>query len=259
MNDPRQHPGADPANSTSNADPVFVAGATGVVGRVLCRLLRGEGRRVVGTTRSPERARELAALGVEPVVVDVFDAQALTRALRDARPAAVVHQLTDLPDHLEPADRPAALERNARIREAGTRHLVEACVAARVGRLVCQSIAFAYAPGAAPHAEDDALNVDAADPIAARTARAVQTMEQLVLGGPFDGIVLRYGRFYGPGTWSDAPAASCAVHVDAAADAARLALRRGTPGVYNVAEPDASVSVAKALAQLGWDPAFRAR
>ena len=237
---------------------VFVAGASGVVGRVLCRLLVADGWRVAGSTRSSERASGLAAIGVEPVVVDVFDAPALQRAVTAARPRAVVHQLTDLPDRFDPADRAAALERNARVREAGTRHLVEACAAAGVERVVCQSLAFAYAPGPGPHAEDDALNLGAADPVAARTAKAVDAMERLVLGGPFEGVVLRYGRFYGPGTWFAAPPADCAVHVDAAADAARRALTHGAPGIYNIAEPGGTVAIAKALQQFGWDPAFRA-
>jgi len=237
---------------------VFVAGATGVIGRVLVQLLLSDGWRVFGTTRSPERARNLEACGVEPVVVDVFVADALLDAVQGTRPDAVIHQLTDLPSAPDPATMAQSLERNARLREVGTANLLRACAGTSVSRLVVQSIAFAYAASAAPHRESDPLDVDSPDPIASRTARAVDVMEKLALGAPFDAVVLRYGRLYGPGTWATRPHRSCAVHVDAAAEAARLALTRGTPGAYNVAEPGGDVIVDKALALLNWSPSFRA-
>jgi nucleoside-diphosphate-sugar epimerase len=236
---------------------VFLAGATGVVGRVLCRLLVSDGWHVVGTTRKRHAMADLEALGVEAAVVDVFDEEALRAAVIRANPTAVIHQLTDLPKQLRPEDREEALARNARIREVGTKHLVDACAAAKVGHVIAQSIAFAYAPGAPPFSEEDPLDVNATDPVAARTARAVQTLESLVLNGPFRGVVLRYGRFYGPGTWASAPLPGTAVHVDAAADAARLALVHGDGGIYNVAEPGGTVSITKAVGQLGWSPSFR--
>ena len=226
---------------------------------MLCRLLVADGWHVVGTTRKTETAGDLETLGVEPAIVDVFDASALRNVMLRAQPAAVIHQLTDLPSHLESADLPASLERTARLREIGTRHLVDACIAANVGHLVAQSIAFAYAMGRQPFTEDAPLDVNASDPIAARTARAIQVLERLVLAGPFRSVVLRYGRLYGPGTWRSEPSARTPVHVDAAADAARRALLQGNAGVYNVAEPDGTVSVAKAVDQLGWDPSFRAK
>lgn len=241
-----------------NADTrVFVAGATGVIGRVLCRLLVADGWHVVGTTRRAEAARVLAASGVEPVLVDVFDADALRAAVLGAQPVAVIHQLTDLPKQRNSAGFEQALARNARLREVGTRNLVEACVAAGVRHVVAQSIAFAYAPGPPPFTEDAPLAVNAAATATARTAQAVEVLERLVLSGPFRGVVLRYGRLYGPGTWASEPPAGGPVHVDAAADAARRALVRGEPGIYNVADPDGSVSIAKAVLHLGWNPAFR--
>jgi nucleoside-diphosphate-sugar epimerase len=236
---------------------VFVAGATGAIGRVLCRLLVTDGWHVVGTTRKAEAADKLEAWGVHPVVVDVFDAEALRAAVLAARPAAVIHQLTDLPKQLHAEDLKKALTRNALLREVGTKNLVDACVAAGVSHVIAQSIAFAYAPGPLPFTEEAPLHLDASDPIAARTAHAVQALERLVLTGPFRGVVLRYGRFYGPGTWASVPPAGAAVHVDAAADAARLALVRGDAGIYNVAEPDGTVSIARAVGQLGWSPTFR--
>jgi nucleoside-diphosphate-sugar epimerase len=237
---------------------VFVAGATGAIGRVLCRLLVADGWHVVGTTRKAAAASDLQAIGVESAVVDVFDAEALRTALIAARPVAVIHQLTDLPKRLDAGDFKEALVRNARLREVGTRNLVDACVAAGVGHVVAQSIAFVYAPGPQPFSEEAPLDVNASDPTTARTVRAVQVLESLVLAGPFRGMVLRYGRLYGPGTWAAAPPAGGPVHVDAAADAARRALLHGDAGVYNVAEPDGTVAVVKAVGQLGWSPDFRA-
>lgn len=233
---------------------MFLAGASGAVGRRLCRLLVRDGWPVVGTTRSPDKAAALRALGVEPVVVDVFDETALLRALAQAAPAIVVHQLTDLPPALDPARMREALVRNARLREVGTRNLVAAARAAGAARIVAQSLAFAYAPGPRPFDEAAPLNVD--DPASGPTARAVASLERQVLGAPLEAVVLRYGRFYGPGTGFDAPAKEAPLHVDAAADAARRALTRGS-GVYNVAEDDGTVSIRRAVRELGWDPAFR--
>jgi nucleoside-diphosphate-sugar epimerase len=226
---------------------IFIAGATGAIGRPLCRLLVSEGWHVTGTTRSPAMAQALAALGVTPVVVDVFDAAALHRAIAAARPDVVMHQLTDLPLGLDPAKMTEGRQRNARIREVGTRNLVAAAVAAGAGRMVAQSIAFAYAPGPMPYGEDAPL-----DP----SATAVTSLEQQVLGAPLDGVVLRYGRLHGPGTGFDAPQKVSPLHVDAAADAARRAATGGT-GIYNVAEDDGTVSIRRAVERLGWDPNFR--
>lgn len=216
-----------------------------------------DGWSVVGTTRKAEAAATLEASGVEAAVVDVFDGEALRRAVLAARPSAVIHQLTDLPKQWDAEELKKAFPRNALMREIGTKNLVDACVAAGVSDVIAQSIAFAYAPGRQPFVEDAPLHVNASDPVAARTARAVQTLESLVLNGPFRGVVLRYGRFYGPGTWTSEPRESPSVHIDAAADAARLALVRGEVGIYNVAEPDGTVSISRAVNQLGWNPGFR--
>lgn len=236
---------------------VFVAGATGVIGRVLCPMLIAEGWRVVGTTRRADQVAPLAAQEIDPVVVDVFDADRLRAAVVRARPRALVHLVTDLPDRWDPALRDAALRRTARVREAGTRNLVDAAVAAGVEVMVAQSIAFVYAPGPWPHEETDPLDVDATDPGTALTARAVRVLEDLVCGGPFRGVVLRFGLLYGPGTWTSAPSPGGPVHVDAAADAACRALRLDAAGIYNVAEPDGTVSVTKAMRELGWRPGVR--
>ncbi len=234
---------------------VFIAGAGGAIGRPLCRQLVADGWTVIGTARSPDKAAMLRAIGVEPVIVDVFDAAALLDSVRRAQPQIVIHQLTDLPPVRDPALMSEATAKNARLREVGTRNLVAAAVAAGAQRMVAQSLAFAYAPGPLPYREDALLNLD--DPQGGTTARGVASLERQVLAAPLEGIVLRYGRLYGPGTWFDRSHGAAPLHVDAAADAARRALTRGSTGVYNIAEDDGTVSIAKAAAALDWDPAFR--
>jgi len=234
---------------------IFVAGASGAIGRRLCRLLVGDGMSVIGTTRSAEKASYLRVIGVKPVILDVFDEVLLRSAIHAARPDAIIHQLTDLPPALDPAKMPEAIIRNARIREIGTRNLVAAAVTAGVKRMVAQSIAFAYKPGPMPYCEDSPLNLH--DPVFGLTARAVASLEEQVLGAPFEGIILRYGKLYGPGTGFDIPPTGGPLHVDAAADAARRAIDRGKTGIYNVAEKDGTVSSDKAVKVLGWRPGFR--
>lgn len=233
----------------------FLAGATGAIGRPLARQLVAAGWRVVGTTRRPDRAPALRALGVEPVVVDALEGPALEAAVLAARPEAVLHQLTDLPPGLDPALLPAALARNAHLREVGTRHLVAAAVAAGARRLVAQSIAFLYAGGPGPFAEDAPL-VAADDPRRGTTAAGVRCLERQVLEAPLEGVVLRYGGLYGPGTGFDRPEGPGGVQVEAAARGALLALD-GPPGVYNLAEPGGPAATGKAQRLLGWDPAWR--
>jgi nucleoside-diphosphate-sugar epimerase len=227
----------------------FVAGASGVIGMILCRLLLQDGWHVVGTTRSLEKAARLRKLGVSPQVVDVFDRETLIRVACAARPDVVVHQLTDLPGKFTPESMAAARDRNARIREVGTENLVEAAVASGARRIVAQSIAFAYAPGSLPYTEDA--------PLDAATFPSVIMLEQLVLGCGLEGIVLRYGRLYGPDTWSMVPPEQVPVHVDAAANAARLSMSHGQSGVYNIAEDDGTVTITKAKRELDWNPDFR--
>ena len=237
---------------------IFLAGATGVIGRRLVPLLLAAGHAVTGTTRSGSKAEELKALGAEPVVVDAFDGSALRDALVRAGPDVVMHQLTDLPQILDPARLGEALARNAHLRIEGTANLVAAARAARARRLIAQSIAFAYAKGPEPHAERDPIAAPDGDEPGAVTARGVRALENAVLHLPgIYGIVLRYGRLYGPGTWYETASGRCALHVDAAAQAALLAVTRGSPGVYNIAEDDGAVAIDKARRELGFDPAFR--
>ena len=234
---------------------IFLAGATGAVGRRLSRFLVEAGHQVTGTTRSAEKVKTLRNLGVTPVVVDVFDREALIGAVVAARPEVVIHQLTDLPPGLDPALMAEWRARNVRIREVGTRNLVDAAIRAGASRLIAQSIAFVYAPGPRPYTEEMDLYTDAADPLGA-SARAVESLEEQVLESGLESVILRYGKFYGPGTGSDAVPDDGPVHVDAAAHAALLAVTRGE-GVYNLAEDDGAVSSVKAQRELGWEPGFR--
>lgn len=225
---------------------ILLAGATGVIGRRLCPMLVEDGWHVTGTTRFPEKRGDLHAMGVDAAVVDVFDEKKLLEVVTKARPDIVVHQLTDLPPGLDPAKMAEGRIRNARIRDVGTRNLIAAAVACGVNRMVVQSIAFVYEPGPMPYLEESPLSV-----------ASVAHFEQQVMDAPFVGIVLRYGKLYGPGTGFDTPPSHGPVHVDAAADAARRAVTRGKGGIYNIAEDDGTVSSEKAVRELLWRSAFR--
>lgn len=235
---------------------IFLAGASGAIGRRLAPLLTASGWRVVGSTRSEAKAPQLREMGVEPVMVDVFDAGALKAIVAGIAPEIVIHQLTDLPYALESSKMTEALVRNARLRDEGTRNLIAAAVGAGAKRVIAQSIAFVYADGPLPHREEDPLLAET-HPVYGDTARAVASLERQVIGAPLDGIVLRYGLFYGPGTGFDAPISPGSVHVDAAAKAAELAITNAAPGIYNVAEADGAVSSEKAARVLGWDAGWR--
>ena len=236
---------------------IFLAGATGAIGQRLVPLLRAAGHHVAGTTRFEAKAATLRALGAEPIVVDVFDADALKQAVLAAKPDIVIHQLTDLPPGLDPAKMADALVRNARIRDEGTRNLLQAALAAGARRMIAQSIAWIYAPGTTPHLESDPLNVEADGSYNVSIAGVVALETQTLQSPPLDGIVLRYGQLYGPGTGRDAPQGTAPVHVDAAAQAALLAIDRGAPGIYNIAEPNDLVATDKARRDLGFDASFR--
>lgn len=233
---------------------IFVAGSSGAIGRRLMPLLVAAGHDVTGMTRSADAARALKAAGVTPAVADVYDAEGLKRAVVAARPDVVMHQLTDLPRVFDEAQAAAQYPGNARIRLEGTRNLVAAAKAAGARRFIVQSAAFVYLPGKEPHPETDPLNL--VDGPRLPTVRAVADMEQQALNSGMEAVVLRYGLFYGPGTWTETPGRKPSLHIDAAANAALLSLA-GTPGIYNIADDDGTVSIEKARKELGFDPAFR--
>lgn len=237
---------------------LFLAGATGVIGRRLVPMLMAAGFEVHGSTRSVDKAAALRQQGARAWIVDVFDAQALRDVLLQVRPAIVVHQLTDLPPGLDPARMADAVARNARVRREGTSNLVAAAAAAGCEAIVAQSIAWAYAPsGERPYTETQPLDLSA-EGSRAITVAGVAALEAAVLAAPgMRGAVLRYGHLYGPGTGFDAPTGAAPLHVDAAAYAAWLAVQKAGRGVFNLCEPNASVSARKAQDELGWSPDFR--
>lgn len=240
---------------------IFLAGASGLIGQPLVALLVRAGHHVLGTTRTEGKAGRLRSLGATPAVVDVFDADALRRLVIAAEPEVVIHQLTSLPDDLfslEGAALERAIRENARMRTEGTPNLVAAAMAAGAQRLIAQSILWIYAPGREPHVESDPVNTGATG-LAAVTVQGTMALERAVLGAAaLSPVVLRYGWLYGPGTNHDAPWRDPAVHVEAAAHAAALAVDRGL-GVYNVAEPSPYASSERARRELGWDPRARSR
>jgi nucleoside-diphosphate-sugar epimerase len=236
---------------------IFLAGATGAIGRRLAPLLVAAGHEVIGTTRSPGKVDALRQVGLEPLVIDVFDATALSRAVNAARPEIVVQQLTDLPPGLDPSRMAAATYRNARVRKEGTRNLVAAALEAGVRRFIAQSIAWVYAPGVEPHTEDDPLDVHAEGGRAV-SVDGVATLERLTLSSsPMIGAVLRYGHLYGPGTGASSVPESPSLHVDAAASAALLLVEKERSGIYNIAEPCGYLSTAKARRDLGFEAQAR--
>jgi nucleoside-diphosphate-sugar epimerase len=170
---------------------VFLAGATGVLGRRMIPLLQERGHTVIALTRRPLAGNALRAAGAEPVVADAYDAEALTAAVAAARPDAIVHQLTDL----SAADTAA----NARLLVHRTRHLVDAARSAEVTRIVAQSIAWCYEPGETPAHEAVALDVEADEP-RRTTVLGVAALERAARQVP-EWVVLRYGMLYGPDTW----------------------------------------------------------
>ncbi|WP_188191188.1 NAD-dependent epimerase/dehydratase family protein [Nonomuraea sp. SYSU D8015] len=222
---------------------VFLAGGAGVLGRRIVPLLVAEGHTVTATTRDESKAAMLCDLGATPVIADVYDADALTAALRESGADVVMHQLTDLSA--------GDLAANARIRTIGTRNLVDAALAAGVRRIVAQSISWMYEPGDDPAAEETPLDVHAPEPRRTSVA-AVATLESAARELP-EWVVLRYGMFYGTGTWfeprglradqarsgtlvADADVMSF-VHVDDAATAAVQALAWPS-GPVNVCDDD---------------------
>ncbi|WP_163713782.1 NAD-dependent epimerase/dehydratase family protein [Mangrovibacterium lignilyticum] len=235
---------------------IFLAGATGAIGQVLSPLLIKNGWKVYGTTRSKQKVSLLNEMGVEPVVVDVYEAQKLKDILADIKPEVVIHQLTDLPYALNADEMEAALVSNARLRTEGTKNLIDAAVNAGCKRIIAQSISFVYDEGRIPHLEEDPL-LPLSHPVYGETAEGVRNLERQVTESGVEGIVLRYGLLYGPKTGFDTPIAPASVHVEAAAKAAEIAVTKGQPGIYNVAEADESLSCEKAIGAFDWNPDWR--
>jgi nucleoside-diphosphate-sugar epimerase len=233
---------------------VFVAGATGALGAPLVRALVAAGHSVTGTSRSAERAASVTAAGARGVVCDALDREAVFAAATDAAPEVVVHQLTALPRNYLQMRKGS--EATNRLRREGTRILVDAARAAGARRVIAESIAFLYAPsGPAVATEESPVWTAAASALGGALGAALD-LERIVLNADgIEGVVLRYGSLYGPGTWyapdgsiigllrkrlmpivGDGGALTSFVHVDDAASGTVCALTAGTPGVYNVTD-----------------------
>lgn len=213
----------------------MVFGATGVIGRRLLPLLIADGNEIIGVTRRSARTTELRALGAEAVVADALDPAGVQRLVAEVAPDAIIHQLTDLTSHDFAA--------NARLRSVATRHIVDAAKMSGVHRVVAQSIAWTYLPGSDEADEESPVD---------RSYPGVFDLEDAVLELD-DGVVLRYGLLYGPGTWYSRDGANARIardgtltataspisfiHVDDAATAARAALS-WPRGVFNIVDDE---------------------
>ncbi|MFS0836507.1 NAD-dependent epimerase/dehydratase family protein [Paenibacillus sp. 1P03SA] len=170
---------------------IFVAGATGVIGRSLLPLLIKEGHTVYAMVRGKAGKEAVLAQGAVPVEADVFDRDELIAQLRRAEAEVVIHQLTALSGY--------NLEENARIRKQGTRNLVDAAREAGTGKMIAQSISWMYEPGDGPAGEDVPLDLEAPEP-RKTTVDGVAALERAAAEMP-EFVILRYGLLYGPGTW----------------------------------------------------------
>ena len=180
---------------------IFVAGGTGAIGRPLIAKLLAKRHTVVALTRSPSKAQALKDQGIEPAIADVFDADAVKAVVTRAQPEIVIEQLTALPKTYSYESMSAAAALNHRIRSEGGSNVLAAALAAGVRRYVRQSIAFWAVPGPGLADEATPLAFDASPAVAAG-AREITGLEQPLLENPnIQGIALRYGFFYGPGTW----------------------------------------------------------
>jgi nucleoside-diphosphate-sugar epimerase len=247
---------------------IFVAGGTGAIGRPLITELLAKGHALVALTRSPEKAQALVKQGIEPAIADVFDADAVKAVVRRAQPEVVIEQLTALPKTYTRESMNAAAAFNTRIRLEGGANVLAAAEAAGVRRYLRQSVAFWAVPGPGLADEKTPLALDASPAVAA-DARVVTELERRLLENPnIGGIAVRYGFFYGPGTWFN-PDGDVArqvrqqqfpivgrgegvwswLHIEDAAIATALAAEKGSPGIYLIADN-------QPLAVREWLPAF---
>ena len=248
---------------------VLVAGATGAIGRPLIPALMAVGHEVVGITGSESGLAALNQAGAEGVVANALDFQAVDAVVKHVKPEAVIDELTSLPKHYTQEEMQAAAKRDRRIRLEGGRNLQNAAQAAGARKYIVQSTGFFYAPGPGLAEESDPLALQASPNVAGSVRTYIQIEERVLGARGLEGVALRYGFFYGPGTWFHAdgdiaeqvrlgqyPIAGAGqgvwswVHIEDAA-AATVAALECAPGVYNIVDDDPSaLSV--------WLPSFAA-
>jgi nucleoside-diphosphate-sugar epimerase len=246
---------------------VLIAGASGAIGRPLVRCLKENRHTVFGLTRSPQSSHAVAELGAEPVNADALDAVSVKAAIVRVRPDAVINELTSLPRHYTAAEMKAAAARDYQVRIEGYANLLTALRDASVRRYLLQSSGFWYAPGAGLADESERFALDASPAVAAGTRRYVELEAAAARTPGIELVSLRYGFFYGPGTWysregdmgeqvrqqrvpviGNGEGVWSWVHIDDAAAATAAALECA-PGAYNVVDGDPTP-------QSLWLPAF---
>ena len=246
---------------------LLVAGATGAIGRQLIRCLKESAHTVFGLVRSPASAGALVEMGAEAVTADVLDAASVKAVIQRIRPDAIINELTSLPKHYTPDEMEAAADRDRTVRTRGNINLLAAMHDAGVRRYILQSSGFWYAPGAGLATETAAFAVDASIEVAAG-ARTYVELESAAFRTPaIECVALRYGFFYGPGTWytsaddmgeqvrqrhvpiiGKGEGVWSFVHIEDAAESTAAALRCA-PGAYNIVDDNPSE-------QRVWLPAF---
>ena len=246
---------------------VLLAGATGAIGHALIRGLKKHGHGVYGLVRSAESTRILAEMGAEAVIGDALDPTSVRAAVAHVRPDAVINELTSLPRHYTPAEMKAAAERDSKVRREGNVNLVAGMHESGVRRYVLQASGFWYAPGSGLADETSPLAVDASPGVAASARTYVELESTAFRASNIDCVAMRYGFFYGPGTWyrndgdmgvqvrqqrvpiiGAGQGVASFVHIDDAASATVVALECA-PGAYNIVDDDPSP-------QHVWLPAF---
>jgi 2-alkyl-3-oxoalkanoate reductase len=246
---------------------VFVAGATGAIGRPLMKSLALAGHTAFGMVRSQSAAASLSEVGAQAVVADALDSASVSAAVERVRPDVIINELTSLPQRYTAAEMKAAVERDGRVRLEGNKNLIAAAKKTGVRRVLVQSTGFWYAPGKGLAGEGEGFAYDASPGIAAGTQRYAE-LEAMTLGqAEFAGVALRYGFFYGAGTWfvpggdvgeqvrqqqvpviGDGRGVWNWVHIEDAAEATVKALDC-EPGAYNIVDDNPSE-------QRVWLPAF---
>jgi nucleoside-diphosphate-sugar epimerase len=235
---------------------VFVAGASGVIGRPLVRRLLAAGHEVVGMTSRESGRDAIREAGAEPVVCDALDAGAVEAAVGKAQPEVVISQLTRLPREYNP--RKIDYGPTNRARAEGGRNLIRGATAAGSRRFVTQSVAFIYAPEGDMVKDEEARTwADAPEPFGTGAKATLEHEREATQTAGLEGLVLRYGQFYGPGTYyaRDGNIAEQVrrrrfpivgrgegvfsfIHIDDAASATVAAVERGAPGIYNVVDDE---------------------
>lgn len=245
---------------------VLIAGATGAIGKPLLSCLAAAGHELFALVRSRKAAGTREAMPAHEIVADALDAASVLQAVQQTKPDAIVNELTSLPKHYTPEEMEAAAARDEEVRVKGNRNLLAAARAANCRRYILQSTAFWYAPGAGL-ADETASFAFAASPGVAAGSRTYADLEAAAQASGLEAVLLRYGFFYGPGTWfsregdigdqvrrREVPVIGKGegiwnwVHIEDAA-AATCAALTADPGAYNVVGD-------QPLPQSVWLPAF---